>query len=191
MPGFAETCSIAVNNTYGTCGTVTRANIATLNPTELMALFAPGGKYAEMDALLRHQFEMKACGVARSSLYDWLMSSNKTGQGKLVNIHRVSRGPSLVTPYILGRQKSVWNHDYWSVTANMGKTDYEAQTPANNKPLTTIDAANRAIRLTSTFGPLHADYFVPGQYIYVISKGATGSAWTLSHFRVIKSATNS
>lgn len=190
MPGFAETCSIAVNNTYSTCGTVTRANIATLTPTELMALFAPGGKYAEMDALLKHQFEMKACGVVRSSLYDWIMSSNKTGQGKLVNIHRVARGPSLVTPFILGRQKSVWNHDYWSVTANIAKADYEGQA-APAKPLGTIGATSRALRLTSTFGPLHADYFVPGQYIYVISKGATGSAWNLSHFKVVKSATNS
>lgn len=80
MSGFGTTCEVKVGNTYNTVGTVTRSNIATLTPTQIAALYTNGSNvWYEMDALLRHQIEMQACGVRRSALYDWIMSSNRPG----------------------------------------------------------------------------------------------------------------
>jgi hypothetical protein len=118
--GFAETaCQVAVQNTYNTTGTVTRSRIAVLSPTAIKALFygtAGADTYAgwhEMKSLLKHQIEMQACGIRRDSLYDWMMSSNRPGMGRLINVQHVSRGPSLISPFITGRQQSFWNVDHW------------------------------------------------------------------------------
>ena len=102
--GFATQCDVAIGNTYGTTGTLTRASLSVLTPAQTKALFSPAAnKWAELDALLKHQFEMKACGIRRSSLYEWIMSSNKPGLGALVNTQRTNKGPSLIQPFILGR----------------------------------------------------------------------------------------
>jgi hypothetical protein len=185
---FANTCSVAVNNTYSTCGTLTRANIATLTPAEILALFQPTagtpGQWAEMESLLKHQIEMRACGIVRSPLYDWIMSSNKTGQGALVNVHRVAKGTSLVQPFILGLQKSVWNQDYWTVVAGFDATTYEAEAP-DNKPLSPVTAGHRILRLSNVWGSLHPEYFLPRQVLIVVGRGA-GNAYTLSHYKVTR-----
>lgn len=193
---FSETCEIVNGNTYGTCGSLTRSNISTLTPADIQALFTPTGTgqtgpgphWAEIQSLLKHQFEMRMCGVVRSPLYDWIMSSNKTGQGRLVNVKRIAKGPSLVEPFILGLQKSVWNQDYWTVVNNWDATAYAALTPAAEKPLDPITAGNRVLSLTSTFNAgLHADYFVPGQAVYIMSRNSGTGAFQLTHFKVVRS----
>ena len=187
---FSQTCAVAVNNTYGTTGTVTRAAIATLSPAEILALFQPvagtPGKWAELDSLLKHQIEMTACGVVRSPLYDWIMSSNKPGQGALVSIHRVAKGPSLVQPFILGLQKSVWNQDYWTVKAGLTAVAYN-DVGNLDKPLGAV--TGYVLRLTNVFGSLHADYFQPRQTLIVINKSGVDGAYQISRFRVVKAAT--
>ena len=100
---FTTTCGISVSNNYDTVGTLTRASLKVLTPTELAALFKTGSTWHEMTALLKTQFEMKACGIRRYGFYDWLMSSNKPGMGKLINIVRRDRGDSLIEPFIMGR----------------------------------------------------------------------------------------
>lgn len=195
--GFSDQCSVAVSNTYNTCGTVTRSNIAALTPTQIKALYSPAANtWAELNSVLKHQIEMKACGIRRSSLYDWIMSSNKPGQGKLVNVQKVAKGPSLIEPFIRGRQQSIINNDHWYVTANALGSTYKAGAPlldgaVGNAPATVNDAS-RVLTVKSSFGSsgldLNENYFLPGKRIYLVSKTSGTNAWSVAQFKVIQAA---
>lgn len=185
--GFATQCDVAVGNTYGTTGTLTRASLSVLTPAQTKALFSPASnKWAELDALLKHQFEMKACGIRRSSLYEWIMSSNKPGMGALVNIQRTNKGPSLIQPFILGRQQSVVNLDHWYLTANVLGSSYAGGN------LTVATGTNRVITVKSQYASTwttSADRFLPGKFLYLIAPNS--GAWALAQFKVIQAGANS
>jgi len=202
--GFAETtCQVAVQNTYNTTGTATRARVAILSPTQIKALFygqAGADTYAgwhELKSLLKHQIEMQACGIRRSSFYDWLMSSNRPGMGQLINIQRASRGPSLITPFILGRQMSFWNVDHWVTLANVPGSEYSAPGDGvgeNDGPgLPDSPAAgNRVVTVASSFGgtmELHPDYFLPRKRVHIMSRGP-GGAFRITQFKIVQAGRN-
>lgn len=171
--GFSDTCSVAITNTYSTVGTLTRSNLSALNPTQIRALYGPSSTWAELQAMLKHQIEMKACGIRRSALYDWIMSSNKPGQGKLINIQKVAKGPSMIEPFIRGRQQSVINSDHWYVVDNQAS------------------GGNRVISVKSSFGvDLSADYFLPGKRVYLYSRNSGTNAFSLATFKVVSAALN-
>lgn len=189
MSGFGTVCEVKVGNSYNTCGTVTRSNIATLTPTQIQALYNPSsGVWAEMDALLRHQIEMKACGVRRSSLYDWIMSSNKPGLSSAVSLQRINKGPSLVVPYILGRQQSIVNSDHWYVTANVAADASNADDHIVEDGGVAGTSGNRILTVKSSFASTltpSKDYFLPGKNIHFLSKNGSGQ-WTITQFKVIQ-----
>ena len=185
--GFATSCDVAIANTYATTGTLTRASLSVLTPTQIKALFSPSAnKWAELDALLKHQIEMKACGIRRSALYDWIMSSNKAGMSSLVNVQRVNKGPSLIQPFILGRQQSIVNTDHWYVTANAAGNVYGT----GNLPVA-AQSGNRVLTVKSQFATgftPHADYFLPGKWVYLIAPNS--GAWALAQFKIIQAGVN-
>lgn len=201
--GFGTTCEVVVGNTYNTTGTVTRSRIAVLSPSAKKALFTTGSGAAqtwnEMGSLYKHQLEMKMCGIPRSNLYDWLMSSNKRGQGSLVNVQNIAKGGSLIEPFIRGLQKSLWNVDHWSVKANAAGDTYDGAGKTTN--LSAGDqtlwgdtaTANRVITVESSFQgtmTLHADYFLPGKRVHILSRGA-GSALNITQFKIVQAAVHS
>jgi hypothetical protein len=192
--GFGAQCDVAIGNTYSTSGTLTRASLATLTPAQIRALFQPvstGGnaahRWTELDAYLKHTIEMKACGIRRSALYDWIMSSNKQGMGALVNIQKTAKGPSLIQPFILGRQQSVLNIDHWYVTANAAGNVYGT----GNLPVA-AQSGNRVVTVKSQFASTwttSADRFLPGKFVYLIAPNS--GAWALAQFKVIQAGANS
>lgn len=201
--GFGTTCEVVVGNTYNTTGTVTRSRIAVLSPSAIKALFTTGTgaaqTYNEMGSLYKHQIEMQMCGIRRSNLYDWLMSSNKRGQGSLINVQNIAKGGSLLEPFIRGLQKSQWNVDHWTVTANVAGDTYDgAGKTANLSDADTTawgDTAtgNRVLTVQSSFSgtmTLHADYFLPGKRVHVMSRGA-GSALNITQFKIVQAAVHS
>ena len=191
--GFADTCAIAVQNAYSTCGTATRSKISPLSPAAIKALFygdatgvGGGPGWNELKSLLKHQIEMQACGIRRSPLHSWLMSSNKPGQGKMINVHRAARGPSLIAPFILGRQQSQWNVDHWTLVGNTDKAGYHSGGLGNLAEAVTTP--NRVITVESSFGgtmDLHPDYFLPGKRIHVMSRGE-GGLLNITQFKIIQ-----
>lgn len=186
--GFATQCDVAIANTYSTTGTLTRASLSVLTPTQIKALFSPASnKWAELDALLKHQFEMKTCGIRRSALYDWIMSSNKPGMSALVNVQRTNKGPSLIQPYILGRQQSVVNLDHWFLTANVAEGSYVG---GNLAVATTT--GSRVITVKSQYASTwttSAGRFLPGKFLYLIAPNS--GAWALAQFEIIQAGANS
>ena len=135
---FASQCSAVIDTDYDTSGTITRASISYLNKDQLDAIYAPGGLFADLDAWFRHSIEMRACGVQRFALYDWIMANaDRTGfRAALFPGVKSSRGPTIVQPFIMGRQQSIINDDHWKITAGWDTAAaMEAAVPAMNGTL--------------------------------------------------------
>jgi len=183
--GYGLQCDVAIGNSYSTVGTLTRASLSVLTPTQVKALFSPAAnKWVETDALLKHQFEMKTCGIRRNALYEWIMSSNKPGMSALVNVQRTNKGPSLIQPYIVGRQQSISNIDHWYAVANVAGDAFD------NDPVIlsgSITAGNRVITVKSQYATGYtpsADSFLPGKTLYLIAPNS--GAWALAQFKIIQ-----
>jgi hypothetical protein len=183
-------CTVVVANNYDTHGTITRASVAHLTPSQLEDLFRPSGLFADMDAWFKTSFEMKACGTKINGLYDWLMSSVRQ-VGKLVNEEKVDRGPSLLFPYVLARQDSVINADeFWAITGGQANSAYTAGVTG---PLTADDkltgvAGDRVVRVVTRYGfDLNAAWFLSRDRVNIFGKNGAGS-FTNGQWRVLASA---
>jgi len=187
---FQETpCKVVVSNNFDTHGTITRASVAHLTPTDLEALFRPNGLFADMDSWFRTAFEMKACGIKTNGFYDWIMSSQRN-IGQLLSYEKVDRGPSLLKPFVLGRQDSVVNKDYWAITTGGANSGYTATVTG---PLTVGDlalgaAGDRWIRVVSRYGiDMDKNWFVDRDRIYIF--GRTSGQTTIGQWKVLASET--
>lgn len=115
---FTKQCSPVVSTNYDTCGSVTRATVAHLSPSDLDAIFSPGGLFADLDAWFKHQIEMRACGVRVNSMYDWIMANaDRSTYRAALSGTRGVKTESLMHPFILGSQETVLNPVYWKVVA--------------------------------------------------------------------------
>lgn len=183
---FQETpCKVVIGNNYDTHGTVTRATIQHLTPTDLENLFRPAGLFADMDAWFRTSFEMQACGIKLNGMYDWVMSSQKN-VGSLLNTEKVDRGPGLLYPFIKARQDSVINKDFWVIVNGIAKSGYTGNTPATvvgtvtAGPLTIADlalaaATDRVLRVITRYGfDLDPKWFNPTDRLNIFGRGANG-----------------
>lgn len=191
---FSTTCSVVSSNNYDTCGTITRSSISYLTPSQLEDLFAPNGLFADLDAWFKTSLEMKACGTRTNGFYDWLMSSADNVRGKtLMNIMRLDRNPSLMFPFIMGRQNSIINTDYWYVSgglANNGSYNVDSPDTAIGTltagPLTTAQknlgaAGDRIIRVATRAGyDMDEKWFVDRDVVHIFTRtaGVSGDgAW--------------
>lgn len=185
---FQETpCKVVVSNNFDTHGTITRASVAHLTPSQLEALFRPSGLFADMDSWFRTAFEMKACGIKTNGMYDWIMSSQRNMSG-LLSQDKIDRGPSLLKPFVMGRQDSVVNKDFWAVSAGWANNAYTATVTG---PLTVADlalgaAADRIVRVVSRYGiDLDAKWFVDRDRIHLF--GRSGGTTTIGQWKVLAS----
>jgi hypothetical protein len=182
---FQETpCTVVVTNNFDTQGTITRASVAHLTPADLENLFKPGGLFADMTSWYRTQFEMKACGTKTNGIYDWLMSSIRDVRG-LLNTEKMDKGPSLLKPFIMARQDSVINKDYWAIVGGSAKSAYTGNSSngaigtATVGPLTTADLGlalsgnDRIIRVVTRYGiDMDSKWFLNRDRIHVFSMNA-------------------
>ena len=134
-----------------------------------------------MDAWFKTQFEMQACGIKRNGMYDWLMSSAKNMKS-LLTFQKLEKGPSLLFPFVMGRQMSVVNVDYFALSNGWQNNAY---TTLVTGPLTATQlaygaATDRIIRVVSRYGiDLSAEWFNssatnpgggPGDRIHIFSR---------------------
>lgn len=183
---FASQCSVVYNTSYDTCGTVTRSTIAHLTPTQLESLFSVGGLFADLDAWFKYAIEMKACGTITNGLYDWLMANSDTGGRQLLNKMNVGASPSLLFPFILGKQDSVINTDYWAIRTGAANSGYTPDSPATAigtgtaGPLTTAQvalgaASDRVVRVISRYGvEMNSQWFVDRDVVHIFTRGNNG-----------------
>lgn len=158
-----------------------------LTPAQLLTLFQPGGLYADMDAWFQTQFEMKACGIKVNGMYDWLNSSRRS-MGDLLSPMKLDRGPSLLMPFVLGRQMSVINKEFWAITAGWANSAYTATVTG---PLTAPDLAlgagtDRVVRVVTRYGiDMNAEWFKSRDRISIW--GRAGGVSTRGSWKVLAS----
>lgn len=170
---FTAACSPVISSNYDTCGSVTRATVSHLTATQLTSLFAPGGLFADLDAWFFHSIEMKACGVRRYAMYDWIMANadRELYRGALTTVKAV-KSQSLLHPFVFGRQESIVNRDYWKVTTGYLSSAYTAEVTG---PLTAADLAkgvgtDRIVKVESRHGvPLDPNFFREKDSIHIFN----------------------
>jgi hypothetical protein len=193
MQPFQDTpCQVVVGNNYDTsgAGSLTRTSIAHLTPTQLTSLFKPGGLFADMDSWFRTAFEMKACGVKTNGMYEWV-NSNRRSMGNLLSYEKVDRGPSLLKPFVLGRQNSVINVDFWAITNGWANSGYVAgaSTTAvlSGAQLALGVAGDRVIRVVNRYGiDMDEKWFLNRDRVMVFGR-SSGTA-TTGQWKVLASA---
>lgn len=173
---FVAQCSPVIDSNYDTCGTVTRATINYLTPSDLNALFHPGGLFADLDAWFKHSIEMKACGTQRYALYDWIYANadRSNFRAALFPGTRAVKGPGLLHPFILARQMTVVNRDHFKVTACYAS--YAAAAAASSGLVETyhqggiLYTGTRGIRVESRYGiPMDYKFFRPMDIIHIFN----------------------
>jgi len=180
---FTDQCSPVISSNYETCGTVTRATINHLTVSQLEALFAPDGLFADLDAWFFHSIEMKACGVRRYVLYDWIMANaDRTNFRSAMSGTKAVKSPSLLHPFILARQETVVNRGHYKLTNGWAVASYTGEvtgplTAAQiaTAPLTT-GMARRIIRVEPRHDvPADANWFRNRDMIHIFTHEANGA----------------
>lgn len=151
---FVAQCSPVIGSNYDTCGTVTRATVSHLTADQLDDLFRPGGLFADLDAWFLHSIEMKACGVKRNAIYDWIMANaDRTLYKAAVTGIKAVKSESLVQPFIFGRQESVVNRDYWRVIYGFAIPANTTASPATKTTATSPLANDGTVANGTAFNP--------------------------------------
>lgn len=180
----ANRCSVAISNSYDSCGTITRADVAYATPEGLASIFKSGEDWRDMKSLLSTQMELKTCGIPVFGIYDWLMSSAKS-VGSLVNRKKIKGTDSLLEPFILAQQKSLIRSEYWAISSG-----WDGDSGAYDGPLgaTPGTSSQRIVRIISR-NDLDADkaWFTPKGTIHIFSKSAGGTAQR-GQWKIISSA---
>lgn len=198
---FAAACDVAISNDYGTVGTFTKAQLSTPTPEEWKASFTDGTYWNEMTPYLKTQFMMRACGLTRQTFYDWIMSSNLPGQGALATIHKMQRGPSIIQPFIMGRQVSPVNNEDWVITNGWAVASYTAGSTGpltsaqlTASPGTSTSAPYRVIRVIAGYAndslPLDARYFLPQHVLHIFSLALSPTTALHGQWKIIAAAVN-
>lgn len=170
-PIYGAQCAPIFGNTYDTCGgSFSRSQLTTLNEAGIKALFTDalkdgstvGTKFNENGFVLKHQFEMALCGVKRNGFYDWITGSGRSGMSNLLSFEKRDRGPMILRPFIIGRQQSVVNADYYSIVDGYTTTradtgagtakNYPTTGPLSNPALTATGTGGRVIRVMNAYG---------------------------------------
>lgn len=198
---FAAQCSPVISSNYDTCGTITKASISHLNVTQLAALFTPGGLFADLDAWFLHSIEMKACGVQRYGLYDWIMANaDRTGMRSAVSGTKVKGSSSLLHPFIMAKQVSVVNKDHWKLVNGVANSAYTGDVLTNgvgtitSGPLTAAQkalgaAGDRVIRVQSRHSiPMEANWFRQRETLHIFTN--KGGVSQHGQWKVLAAATD-
>jgi len=196
---FVAACSPVIDSNYDTCGTVTLSTIDHLSVTDLNELFTPGGKFADLEAWFFHSIEMKACGTRTYAWYDWIMAnadrSSYAGifKNAVIPGAKARKGPGLLQPWIIGRQETVVNRDFWKMENSIRIADYTVATGGTAigtmtaGPLASTSGGTAVIRISNRHNiPLDKNWFRPRDVIHVFT--VTSSVAQQGNWRVIDAA---
>ena len=206
---FAAQCRPVISTNISTCGSLTRAEVNHLTAEQLDAIFKPDGLFADLDAWFKHQIEMKACGVRRYALYDWIMANaDRTLYRSAVSPGiKAVKGPSLIQPFIKGRQEGPINADHFKIVTGFACSAYTPAGPGETGPLTADDKSkavcagetpDRIVRVESRYGvPMDPNLFragnglvMNGETIHIFNRKAGTGQSQHGQWKVIATASD-
>ncbi len=161
-----DKCGPAISNNINQCGTITMCSAAPMTEGDLTTAYQSSGEYRVMEALFMADFDGKMCGATQNTLWDFFMSV-KVDVSKKINSNRINSGLIEIAPFIMMRQKSPINMEYWVV--------------ANGQ----ASGGNWSITVTATDGvPLDDRLFNPQERVWItgVTGGGTktSTAWEVS-----------
>lgn len=110
---FAK-CLPAISTNIKQCGTVTLCDAKPLTSDQLTDTYMTSGDYKVMGALFQTDFEIRMCEAVQNGLYEFFRA-NSVNLSKKVQTNRVNSGLVQIAPFVLARQYSPINNNYWRV----------------------------------------------------------------------------
>lgn len=162
-------CAPAISTNIKQCGSVTQCNAKAITSEELSTAYMRSNEFRVMEALFHHDMEIKMCEAVQEGLYEFMMA-NKVNLSSRISSRRVNSGLIEIAPFILARQYSPINNEYWEVYGGVVSGAYwsvnvrsTTNIPADIREFPSIDANGIGLRV-----------FIHGK-----SKGgsATRTAW--------------
>lgn len=160
-PNIFEKCAPALKSNIKQCGSVVRCDAKPITADEFQTVFLRSGDFRIMDALFKADFEIGMCEVVQQGLYQFLMA-NKVNVSRKMSSRRVNSGLTEIAPFVLARQYSPINDEYWTISS------------VTNPSATTIHCHARS----TTNIPADIRYF-PADSVVFIQTLCTGG--TVSH----------
>lgn len=162
-------CSPAISTNIKECGTVTQCNAKPMTSGDLTSVYMKSSQFRVMEALFHHDMEIKMCEAVQNGLYDFLMA-NKVNLSKRLSTRRLNAGEIDIAPFVMARQYSPINNEYWAVTNGASSGDGNAN--------------HWTVRVASTTNiPANTQSFPVGLRVFIQGKSpggsATKTAWTV------------
>lgn len=169
--GAFSKCAPSLRTNIRQCGTVTAMNAAPMTLDDL-SVYQKSGDWRVMEALFHHDMEIKMCEAVQNGLYDFLMSQ-KVNLSKRISTRRLNSGLLEIAPFIMARQYSPINNEFWKIT---GGTASAAHTGATGTLMSGVVSDWKITVASNTNIPADANYFPVGQRVFAQGKTAGGSA---------------
>lgn len=145
-------CAPAISTNIRQCGTVTQCNAKPVTQDELQSLYMKSGDFRVMDALFKHDMEIKMCEAVQNGLYDFFMA-NRIVVNKNIQTRRLSAGVLEIAPFVLARQFSPVNNQYWKFTGGTTSgTTYDYKVTVSSVTNIPIDVASFPSRVANSIG---------------------------------------
>jgi len=170
---FAK-CAPSLRTNIRQCGTVTQMNAAVPTVDELATMFQKSNDFRVMEALFHHDMEIKMCEPVQNGLYDFFMAQ-KVNMSHRLNTKRLSRGLIEIAPFVMARQYSPINDEWWLATG--GKATSGAAQDGDTLTYGSATGSNWKVDVASTTNiPISLNYFPVGQRLFMQGKSTAGSA---------------
>lgn len=167
---FAK-CAPHIGTNIRECGTMTVCKGKPVTSDELESLYMRSGDFRIMDALFKHDIEIKMCEPVQNGLYDFFMA-NKIVTNKNFTVSEMD-GKRTVAPFIKARQFSPINNQYWNFASGSaaGTGDWRiVVSTATNIPLDANSTAATFPARTTSGGNT-----VPGSRVFLSNYTAGGT----------------
>lgn len=156
-PNAFQKCAPNIATNIQECGSVTLCNAIPMTLAQLQSSYTSSGNYLVMESLLKHDMEIKMCSAKQNGLYDFLMA-NKVNVSHKIQSQRMNSGLIRIAPFILARQYTNINNEYWDVSNG------------------TVNGAYWQVDVTSPTGiPANARSFGPGNRVFIDGVTAGGT----------------
>lgn len=164
-----EACAPSISTNIRQCGTVTLCSAKAITESELTSTYMKSGDYKIMGALFQTDFEIKMCEPVQNGMYEFFRA-NSVNLSKKVQTNKVNSGLIQIAPFVLARQYSAIQNEYWKFTAGV-----EA-------------GGNLTVTVESTHGiPFDTRSFIASEIVFVTGLTAGGTS-VKTAYKIVSSA---
>jgi len=137
-------------------------------------VFQKSSDFRVMDALFRHDLEIKMCESVQNGLYDFMMAQ-KVNMSRKMRISELSPGRFEIAPFIKAKQYSPINDEYWLVSGGVATSGAAVGGEILTDGVAT-DSNWRVDVVSTTNIPIDLNYFPVGLRVFIQGKSTLGSA---------------